>query len=224
MFFFLILSVGLVFLAEIILPFTETIKYDTLAQSHKIFIERKLAKEIQESYSKLKQKIKFKEEELEALEKAVLLKNDINFYGVVDLFNNTLILKKQGKTVSEFKVSPGKGDTLIAPWGKLWVFETPKGVLRVLRKIKDPVWYKPDWAFIEAKESIPARDSPRRLVRGILGNYALDLGGGIMLHGTPYEQLLGQRVSHGCVRLSKDGIKTLYDSLSLGAKIYIFGK
>jgi lipoprotein-anchoring transpeptidase ErfK/SrfK len=222
--FFIIISFFLFFLSEILLPINETIKFDIITQSRRIFKERKNQKEIDDLYVKLQQKIRFKNDELAVVKLGTPTDNGVDFYVVVDLLNNSLILKKQDLKFNEFKVSAGNGDTLIAPWGKKWVFETPTGVLRVLRKIKDPIWYKPDWAFLEAKESIPARNSPQRLVRGILGDYALDLGGGIMFHGTPYEQLLGQRVSHGCIRLSKDGIKTLYDSLLLGAKVYIFGK
>ena len=222
--FFLIVSFFLSFIAEIVLPITDAIKYDIITQSRRIFKERKNQKEFDDLYFKIQQKIRFKNNELVIVKFGTPTDNGTNFYVLVDLLNNSLILKKQDLKINEFKVSAGSGDSLIAPWGKKWIFETPTGVLRVLRKIKDPIWYKPDWAFIEAKESIPARDSPQRLVRGILGDYALDLGGGIMLHGTPYEQLLGQRVSHGCIRLSKDGIKNLYDSLQLGAKVYIFGK
>ena len=222
--FFLIVSFSLFFLAETIMPITKTSKYDIITQSQRIFKGRKNQKEIYDLCVKLQQKVKSKIDELVVMQLGTTSDNGMDFYAVVDLLNNSLILKRQDFEINEFKVSAGRGDSLIAPWGKKWVFETPTGVLRVLRKIKDPVWYKPDWAFLDSKESIPARNSPQRLVLGILGDYALDLGGGIMLHGTPYEQLLGQRVSHGCIRLSKDGIKTLYDSLPLGAKVYIFGK
>ncbi|MEO0115733.1 MAG: L,D-transpeptidase [candidate division WOR-3 bacterium] len=222
--FFLIIAFFLVFFAEMLLPFSETINFDVISQSVRIYRARQKQKEIFAAYAKLKQKVKFKEDEFALTLAKTETPIESNFYAVVNLLSNTLFLKKQDLVINEFKISAGRGDTLIAPWGKKWVFETPTGVLRVLRKIKNPIWYKPDWAFLEAKESIPPPNSPKRLVRGILGDYALDLGGGIMLHGTPYEHLLGQRVSHGCIRLPKEGIKTLYDSMPLGGKVYIFGK
>jgi hypothetical protein len=222
--FFLIISFILIFLAEIIMPFDEAIKYDVIGQGKRVFIERQKIKENDSINFKFKQEIKEKEDKLEETTITKTSKNDLSYYAVVDLFNNILFLKKENRIISEFIISSGTGDTLIAPWGRKWVFETPKGVLRVLRKIKDPIWFKPDWAFIEAKESIPSPNSYRRRVRGLLGDFALDLGGGIMLHGTPHEHLLGQRVSHGCIRLAKEGISLLYDSLSLGAKVYIYGK
>lgn len=224
--FFIIIAFLFFFCAEVLMPFKTSLQFDIITEGQRIFRERKQWQEINEQYHKLKQKIKTQEEKLATLQLQRVPANneETNFYAVVDLFNNLLLLKKDDLVFNQFKVSTGKGDTLIAPWGKKWIFETPTGVFRILRKIKNPVWYKPDWAFLEAKESIPGPDSPKRLVRGILGDYALDLGGGIMLHGTPYEKLLGQRVSHGCIRLPKDGIKLLYDSLPLGAKVYIFGK
>ena len=222
--FFLIIAFILFILAEIIMPFNEAIKYDVIGQGKRVFWERKKIEKNDTINLTFKNEIKVKEDKLAEALITKSNKNDLSYYAVIDLFNNILFLKKENRIISEFIISSGTGDTLIAPWGRRWVFETPKGVLRVLRKVKDPIWYKPDWAFIEAKESIPSPNSYRRRVRGLLGDYALDLGGGIMLHGTPYEHLLGRRVSHGCIRLAKEGISLLYDSLSLGAKVYIYGK
>ncbi len=218
------LSFCLIVIAEIIMPFNEAIKYNIISQAKRVFKERKITKKIDTINFVLKQEIIAKADKLEAAQISKATKNDLAYYAVVDLFNNVLFLKKENRIISEFIISSGTGDTLIAPWGRKWVFETPKGILRILRKIKDPIWYKPDWAFIEARESIPSPNSYRRRVRGLLGDYALDLGGGIMLHGTPHEHLLGQNVSHGCIRLAKEAISMLYDSLSLGAKVYIYGK
>ncbi|MDH5683267.1 MAG: L,D-transpeptidase [candidate division WOR-3 bacterium] len=218
------LSFCLIVIAEILMPFKEAIEYDVIRQGQRVFRERGKIKENDMINFKLKQEIESKIAKLQEAQINQATKNDAAYYAVVDLFNNVLFLKKGNRIINEFIISSGSGDTLIAPWGRKWVFDTPKGVLRILRKIKDPVWYKPDWAFIEVKESIPSANSYRRIVRGILGAYALDLGGGIMIHGTPHEDLLGRRVSHGCIRLPKEGIGILYDSLSLGAKIYIYGK
>lgn len=181
-----------------------------------------MEKEYKKIIEKDKKNLKLKKEEMKLIKEE---KNDNEeYYCVVDLFSQILYLKKGGRIVQEFKISGGSGKILIAPSGKKWRFVTPKGVLRVLRKIKEPIWYKPDWAFIEEKKPIPPPNSPLRRVKGMLGDYALDLGGGIMIHGTPYEHLLGLPVTHGCIRVGKEGIKMLYDSLKLGAKIYIYGK
>jgi hypothetical protein len=73
----------------------------------------------------------------------------------------------------------------------------------VLSKLANPVWRKPDWAFVEEGEPIP-KDPGDRLEYGSLGEYALYFGNGYMIHGTLYERLLGRPVSHGCVRLGRE--------------------
>ncbi len=144
-------------------------------------------------------------------------------YIVIDLLRNRLFLKKGARVLREVVVSTGRGDSL-AYGRRRWIFKTPTGVLRILKRIKDPIWYKPDWAFIEEKKPIPPPNSKERLVRGMLGDYALDLGGGILIHGTPYENLLGRSVTHGCIRVGKEDIKFLYENSFLGMKVYIYGK
>lgn len=220
--FFTFLSFLLFFLSEIIYPFTESINFDIFTNTQKIYYLRKEVKKYQKVIEENNRLLKLKKEEFSLFKGE--RKEEEEYYCVIDLFSQTLYLKKGERIVREFKISGGSGKSLISPWGKEWRFFTPKGVLKVLRKIKEPVWYKPDWAFIEEKKPIPPKNSPLRRVKGMLGDYALDLGGGIMLHGTPYEHLLGQPVTHGCIRLDKEGIKMLYDSLKLGAKVYIYGK
>ncbi len=144
-------------------------------------------------------------------------------YLVIDLLRNRLFWKKGEKTLREILISTGRGDSLISG-KKKWVFKTPTGILRILWKIKNPIWYKPDWAFLEEKKPIPPPNSKERLVRGMLGDYALDLGGGILIHGTPYEHLLGRSVSHGCIRVGKEDIKFLYENCPVGMKVYIYGR
>jgi L,D-transpeptidase ErfK/SrfK len=56
----------------------------------------------------------------------------------------------------------------------------------------------------------------------VLGAFLLDLGGGVMIHGTPQEYLLGRSVTHGCIRVGYDDLKVLYDSVQVGTKVFIF--
>lgn len=44
---------------------------------------------------------------------------------------------------------------------------------------------------------------------------------GIMIHGTPEEGLIGQPVSHGCVRMMNDDIIQLYDRINTGTFVVI---
>jgi L,D-transpeptidase YbiS len=104
----------------------------------------------------------------------------------------------------------------------VWLFRTPRGHHKVLRKIEDPVWRKPDWAFVEAGEKIPPLDSPKRLVKNHLGKYALDLGDGIMIHGTDDIDSIGRKASHGCVRLPDKALETVWANTQVGTDVFIF--
>lgn len=134
---------------------------------------------------------------------------------------NRLYLRRGRKLLLQAKISTGRNDTLTSG-RKKWIFETPRGIMTVIRKKKDPVWIKPDWAFVEKAESIPSWESPLRREKGVLGNYMLDLGGGVMIHGTPQEYLLGRSVTHGCVRVGSEDLKVLFDSTPVGTKVFIY--
>jgi L,D-transpeptidase YbiS len=103
----------------------------------------------------------------------------------------------------------------------VWVFDTPRGRFEVLSKLQNPVWRKPDWAFVEEGQPIP-KDPADRLEYGSLGEYALYFGHGYMIHGTLYERLLGRPVSHGCVRLGREPLREVYRQAPLGTPVYIY--
>lgn len=139
----------------------------------------------------------------------------------VDISTNTLYLFQDGQQVVKTPVATGKG-TILKKGNKVWAFHTPRGHMKVLRKLVDPVWRKPDWAFIEDGDPVPAPDSPKRYVKGHLGKYALDLGDGILIHGTDDVDSIGHKVSHGCVRLPDDALEKVYNSAKVGTDVYIF--
>ncbi len=134
---------------------------------------------------------------------------------------NRLFLKQGQRTLLDAVCSTGKGDTLSDGKGRVWVFKTPLGVRTVRLKKTDPKWTKPDWAFIEENEPIP-RDRSKRIEEDVLGDYALDIGDDYMIHGTLYTRLLGQPVTHGCIRLGDDDLKAVYEAAPKGTKVYIF--
>lgn len=139
----------------------------------------------------------------------------------VDVARNRLYLFKDGELVDQSLAATGSEKVLKAG-SRVWLFRTPHGHLKVLRKIANPVWTKPDWAFVEAGERVPPLDSPKRQVRGHLGKYALDLGDGIMIHGTDEYDSIVRKVSHGCIRLPNDALKMLYERVAIGTDVYIF--
>jgi L,D-transpeptidase YbiS len=139
----------------------------------------------------------------------------------VDISTNTLYLFEDGQAVVKSPVATGTGKVLIHGDDE-WAFHTPRGHLKVLRKIVDPVWRKPDWAYIEAGDRIPPADSPKRYVKGELGKYALDLGDGILIHGTEDADSIGKKASHGCIRMPADELDKVYHAVKVGTDVYIF--
>lgn len=139
----------------------------------------------------------------------------------VDLSTNTAYLFDDGELVQKAPAATGT-EKILKRGRNVWQFHTPRGHLKVLRKIVDPVWTKPDWAFIEAGDSVPPPDSPKRQVKGHLGKYALDLGDGIMIHGTDEIDSLGKRASHGCIRLPANMLEKVYRSAKVGTDVFIF--
>jgi L,D-transpeptidase YbiS len=143
-------------------------------------------------------------------------------YITVDTAENRLYLKRGEQVLREAICSAGTGAGLEDPEsGRRWVFETPRGARRIQTKIKDPVWREPDWSFIEEGEPIP-KDYSERFESGMLGEYAMSLGGGYLIHGTLYERLLGRNVTHGCIRVSRDDLRLVAKTVRVGDRVYIF--
>jgi len=122
-----------------------------------------------------------------------------------------------------FPVAVGKGYYLRHrdESGGGWLFETPTGVFTVGRKEEDPVWYAPDWYYIEKGIGVPSSDSPKRYFPGEMGEYALYLGDGLAIHGTKIQSSVGLASSHGCMRLSSEGIATIFPLVDVGTKVII---
>jgi len=139
----------------------------------------------------------------------------------IDASKNDAYLFKDGQLVKRSKAATGSGKTL-EKGEDVWMFHTPRGHMKVLRKIDDPVWRKPDWAFIEAGERVPPKESPKRFVKGKLGKYALDLGEGILIHGTDDLKSIGRSVSHGCIRLPDEMLEEVYKAARVGTDVYVF--
>ncbi len=139
----------------------------------------------------------------------------------IDVGTNQAYLFKDGQLIKRSKAATGSEKSLIIGEDE-WLFHTPRGHMKVLRKITDPIWHKPDWAFVEKGEAVPPKGSPKREVRGKLGKYALDLGDGILIHGTDDPDSIGRKVSHGCIRLPDGMLKTVYDSARVGTDVFVF--
>ncbi len=217
----ILLAALLISWSELLLPFRESLCIDVVKLARELYEARK---EI-DKHQKIMPKLALEIEELSrtagelAGKFASAFSNDL--YVAINIPANRLYLRRGRQLLHEAAISTGTSDTL-KHGSRKWIFETPRGILTVRRKKEKPVWVKPDWAFLEKGEPVPPLDSPLRIQRGMLGDYLLDLGGGIAIHGTPYENLLGQSVTHGCIRVGKEDLKVLYDSVPVGTRVYIY--
>jgi hypothetical protein len=143
-------------------------------------------------------------------------------YLIINTSDNYIYLKKKHRLLYEGQCSSGSDVILKANDGQKWVFKTPRGIFKIQMKLKQPVWYMPEWAFIETGRDVPPANSKKRFNSKALGDYALSIGGGYMIHGTAYTRLIGQPVTHGCVRLDNEALNMVYKNLKYGAKVYIY--
>jgi len=125
------------------------------------------------------------------------------------------------RVVLQGPCATGKDSTLAAPDGRIWTFRTPRGVRRVHNKSADPVWHRPDWYYVEEGLPVPPSTDPERLATGMLGEYALDVGQGYLVHGSPYQRGIGERITHGCVRLGDEDLRIVYRTLTVGDPVIL---
>jgi len=57
---------------------------------------------------------------------------------------------------------------------------------------------------------------------GMLGTSALYLEEQIAIHGTNKPELLGQPVSHGCIRMTNEDVRRLYYEIDIGTPVIIY--
>lgn len=144
-------------------------------------------------------------------------------YIVVDTARNHLYIKRRDRIMLDALASTGSGTILDKPGEAKgqWIFDTPRGEFIVQSKLVNPVWVKPDWAFIEEGLAVP-KSAADRIEPGVLGEYAIGFGKGYFIHGTLYPRLLGKNVTHGCIRLNDEDLKSVYRLARVGTPIMIF--
>lgn len=144
-------------------------------------------------------------------------------YIVVDTARNRLSIRRGEEVLLTALASTGSGTILEDPDrpGTRWVFDTPRGEFMISSRLTNPLWVKPDWAFIEEGLEVP-KDPAQRIEPGILGEYALGFGKGYFIHGTLYNRLLGKNVTHGCIRLSDQDLRTVHRLSRIGTRVMIF--
>lgn len=112
-------------------------------------------------------------------------------------------LYKDGELIEQYPVAIGQDD-----------WQTPAGTFEVLQMQQQPAWQHP----ITQEVIEPGPDNP-------LGTHWIgfwtDGTSQIGFHGTNQEELIGQAVSHGCIRMRNQDIQKLYGYLALGTRVVV---
>ncbi|HEX7880779.1 MAG TPA: L,D-transpeptidase family protein [Candidatus Eisenbacteria bacterium] len=141
---------------------------------------------------------------------------------VIDTANNKFLMRDGADTLLNTDCSTGSYSSLTAADGRKWFFHTPRGQFKIQNKKQKPVWVKPDWAFVETNEPIPSARAEERYEPYVMGDYAMGFGNGYYIHGTLYGRLIGQSVTHGCVRLLDAPLEQVYNTAPIGTPIFIY--
>jgi L,D-transpeptidase ErfK/SrfK len=170
----------------------------------------------------LEQEVAVLEEQNQGLSRMLKEMDDDAPYIVVDTENNRLTLRQGDRVLLNAVVGTGSRQFIEEETGRNWYFESPLGSLTVLGKERNPVWIRPDWSYVEENMPVPAVNDPDRIVREVLGKYALLLGNGYKIHGTKYTELLGTHFTHGCISVGDKDLEKLYKTVKIGTKVYIY--
>ena len=144
-------------------------------------------------------------------------------YVVVHLRQNRVYVFDGVRSIWSAPAGTGTGLRLSS-----WDFSTPRGLFRVKRMEKDPMWQAPDWHYVEKGLPIPPPHDPGRLMPGVMGNTAIYLGDGIAIHGTGFPELImrtdpeARRVSHGCIRLTNESARSLMHMVEVGTPVLVY--
>lgn len=140
---------------------------------------------------------------------------------LVSISQRELTVHRGGELLHRFPVGVGTGDRLDRPRDGGWTFTTPTGAFEIGRKKEDPVWYAPDWYYVERGQPIPPAYSGERYRPGVLGDYALYLSDEIAIHGTDDESTVGRASSHGCLRMRNADIAVVFPLVTVGTRVDI---
>jgi L,D-transpeptidase YbiS len=208
-------------LSELLYPLPESLKVDVVAGLGTLLNGRVQLSSIAQRRDSVRSEMRALEDSLAKRAFKPSRASEDSLYLVVDTHTNQLFVRRGSALLRACPAATGSNRELSGA-GQRWLFATPRGIMTVRDKRVDPVWVMPDWAFVEKGEDVPPLESKERLVPDHLGDYALILGGGIMIHGTTDIASLGRNASHGCIRLGKEDLRYVYEMADIGTKVYVF--
>jgi L,D-transpeptidase ErfK/SrfK len=112
--------------------------------------------------------------------------------------------------IASFRVAVGREE-----------YATPTGRFKVKEKLVDPSFQVFDWndPSLVTKTVQPGAANP--LGQRWIGFATSEYGWQIGFHGTPNPELLGQAVSHGCVRMRNRDVVDLYGRVEVGTPVVV---
>jgi lipoprotein-anchoring transpeptidase ErfK/SrfK len=122
---------------------------------------------------------------------------------VVNLKTRRVSLYQDGTLQATYEIAVGRDG-----------WETPTGEFHILNMQQHPVWQNPITG-----ETIPSGANNPLGSRWI--GFWSDGIHQIGFHGTNQEELIGQAVSHGCLRMRDQDIQTLYNQVAIGTPVVV---
>lgn len=121
----------------------------------------------------------------------------------VDLSDRTVYVYRNEKLMASYRIAIGQSN-----------WETPSGTFRVRQMVKNPTWKHP-----LTDEIFPPGDANPLGDRwiGFTADEQMKLG----FHGTKDEHLIGQAVSHGCLRMKNREVRSLFEQVSIGTEVTV---
>jgi lipoprotein-anchoring transpeptidase ErfK/SrfK len=116
----------------------------------------------------------------------------------IDKSDNALLLKVGPESLKRYIVSTGRNNS------------TPVGEFRITTKLEHPTWYKEG-------EVIPPFTEANHLGTRWIGISLKGYG----IHGTVEPHLLGQQVSHGCIRMKNEEVEELFRWVPTGTVVKV---
>ena len=116
----------------------------------------------------------------------------------IDKSDNILVVMADQEVIKTYRVATGASNI------------TPVGDFIIESRFKNPTWFKKG-------EIIPPESPENALGSRWLGFNIPKYG----IHGTIHPELIGQQVSHGCVRMLNSDVEELYNYIAIGTKVSI---
>ncbi|GAB4381773.1 MAG: hypothetical protein Kow00121_41030 [Elainellaceae cyanobacterium] len=122
---------------------------------------------------------------------------------IIDLSDRHVYLYQNSTLTATYEIAVGRSG-----------WETPTGEFSVLNMQTDPIWQHPFTGEVVAAGA----DNP--LGSRWIGFWS-DGQHQIGLHGTNQEDLIGQAVSHGCIRMREVDVQALYTQITVGMSVTV---